>query len=92
MPPDKHQSLEQLCTLVADALKVSPEAVHRGTRSSNLPQWNSLGHLQVILAVETHFGVRFRTAEMLALDSIEALARRLSLVPGAGPAATERSQ
>ncbi len=75
-------TLDRVCSVVAAALKVPPEQVTAATSSSNLPAWNSLGHLQVILAVETSFGVRFRSAEMPTLDSIAALSSRLGISEG----------
>ncbi len=39
----------------------------------SFPKWDSLGHLQLMLALETELGVHFSTNDMLDLLSLEAL-------------------
>jgi len=72
-------NIAELLTTVAAALDVPAERVVEGTSADTLDEWDSLGHLQVILAVEKQFGVRFRTDELADLASIDALRGRLDV-------------
>lgn len=45
----------------------------------NVPEWDSANHLQLILAIEDHFGVSFDTDEIVELTSIAKLQDRISL-------------
>jgi acyl carrier protein len=72
-------SLETLCRIVAEVLELPATAVDAGASSATLPEWDSLRNLQVVLAVEGAFGVRFRTEELPALDSVRALGERLEI-------------
>ncbi|HWV18537.1 MAG TPA: acyl carrier protein [Rhodocyclaceae bacterium] len=40
----------------------------------NLPQWDSLKHVEIIFAVEDAFGVQFSEEELFELDSVENIA------------------
>jgi acyl carrier protein len=45
------------------------------TIASQVPGWDSLNHVNVILAVEQHFRVRFKPVEILKLKDIGDLQR-----------------
>lgn len=40
-----------------------------------LPQWDSMGHIQVLVEIEKEFGLTFPTYEMAELLSTEAIVR-----------------
>jgi len=44
----------------------------------DVPGWNSLGHLNLILELEREFGIRFSDEDMLQLDSVASINRILS--------------
>jgi len=48
-----------------DAIALGPE-----TRAPDVPGWDSQGNIMLIVAVEQHFGVRFRPAEFEALKNV----------------------
>lgn len=41
--------------------------IHRSTTASDIGGWDSLTHLNLIIALEKRFGVRFATAEISRL-------------------------
>jgi acyl carrier protein len=45
------------------------------TLAGDVPGWDSLSHVNVILAVEKHFQVRFKNSEVLRLKSVGDLQR-----------------
>ena len=45
------------------------------TVAAEVPGWDSLNHVNVIVAVEEHFGVRFRAKEILKLRCVGDLQR-----------------
>ncbi len=70
---------EGLRRTIADALGVASDRISTESSADNVDEWDSLGHLQVVLAVEKRFGVRFRTDELPHPASVAALANRLRL-------------
>ena len=47
------------------------------TVASEVPGWDSLNHVNVILAVEKHFKTRFKTHELLNLKNVGGLQQLL---------------
>jgi len=45
------------------------------TRASDVPGWDSLNHINVVLAVEKHFSVSFRNSELFRLRDVGDLQR-----------------
>ena len=48
-----------------DAIVIRPQ-----TTAADIPGWDSAIHLQLILATEMHFKIRFRTAEFEILRNV----------------------
>lgn len=46
---------------------------------SNCPAWDSVGHLNLILALETEFGVFFEPEEITAMRTLEDVRKTLAL-------------
>jgi acyl carrier protein len=69
---------KELKTALLAVLKLKDWDISDETLASEIPGWDSLNHLNVILAVEQHFGVRFKNFEVLKLKNIGDLQRLLS--------------
>ena len=80
MPESAMNSRDRLRKIVADALQLPLEAVPADAKSETIEAWDSLRHLDIVMAVESATGVSFSTGEIVELTSLEsieaALARR----------------
>lgn len=56
--------------LFATILNVSPESIGDDTSPKTQPSWDSLRHIEVVMALESSYRVRFSTAEVLAINSV----------------------
>jgi len=65
----------ELKRVILDFLKLDDWAINDDTLAEQIPGWDSLSHVNVILAVEQHFGVQFKTREMLSLKNLGDLQR-----------------
>jgi acyl carrier protein len=63
---------------VADVFALDPASVTDATSPETTPAWDSIGHLNLILAVEQQFGVSFDPDRIPKLTSIQALADEIS--------------
>jgi acyl carrier protein len=63
--------------LVAGALQVSPDEVTPELAFGDLPQWDSLGHMEVMLHLEEQFGVEMDTDLIANLTSVPAICAHL---------------
>jgi acyl carrier protein len=48
-----------------DDLDLSPEL-----SAKDVPDWDSFKQIEIIIAVEEHFGIKFRTPEMDSLNNV----------------------
>lgn len=54
-------------------------AVSRTTTASDVKEWDSLMHINLIVAVEKEFKIRFTTKEVMALNNVGDLADTIAL-------------
>lgn len=60
----------QVCTLLAEALRVAPDDIGPETQFGDLPQWDSMGHMEVMVTLEKEFGVEITAESITELVSI----------------------
>jgi acyl carrier protein len=63
--------------LVAELFALSPDRVTEDSSNQTLPEWDSLGHITLVLELETRYGVSLSAEEALALTSVKAIKQTL---------------
>ncbi|MCP4661241.1 MAG: acyl carrier protein [bacterium] len=71
---------ELLIKIIAEELEVPVESLDETSGSETVKAWNSLGHLNVVLAVEETFAVRFAPETIPNLNSVRALLAELERI------------
>ena len=71
---------DRLALTVAQALKISPERVLEDLSPETCGEWDSMGHFEIVLAVEEAFGVRFPSHVMTNLTSVARIRRELAAI------------
>lgn len=66
---------DRLSACILGALQLKSFPLRRATRSYEVPGWDSLSHVTVIMAVEDAYGLRFSTPDLMALESVGDLER-----------------
>ena len=56
--------------IVGNILGVDPKSLDEQSNASNVPQWDSLRHIEVIFAVESAYQVRFTMPEIAGLRNL----------------------
>lgn len=69
----------ELKSVILSELGLDDCDITADTVATQVPGWDSLNHINVILAVEQHFAVRFKSAEVLRLKNIGDLQRLVDL-------------
>ncbi len=68
------QQLEQaVCALLAETLRVDPVEVTPETEFGDLPQWDSMGHMEVMVSLEKAYGVDINADTITDLVSVKAI-------------------
>ncbi len=61
----------RLIRVFRDALDLAPEIAVEGLRYRDLPAWNSVGHMQLVAAIEAEFDLMLDTEEIIAMSSFD---------------------
>lgn len=64
---------EQISRLLAEALQVPLEAVTKDLQFGDLPQWDSMGHMEVMILLEQKFGIEINQDTIAELTSVPAI-------------------
>jgi acyl carrier protein len=72
------QILERVRGIAADVLQVRQGSLSAESSPQSVESWDSVQHLNLVLALEEQFGVQFEPDEMDSMKSIGAIAGVLS--------------
>lgn len=64
---------DQIQTMLVEALRVPPDMVTSDLALGDLPQWDSMGHMEVMMLLEQYFGVEINNDTIAELTSIPAI-------------------
>ena len=57
---------DKICEIIAKALEIKPELVTPKTTSNDIDDWDSLGHLTILMELGSEFGSKFEGNSKLA--------------------------
>ena len=61
---------EKVKEIIAGILKVSAEEISPDTAIGDIPEWDSLSHIQIVSAIEKEFGFSFTPDVMMDLEDV----------------------
>jgi acyl carrier protein len=64
---------ERLCNVVAGVLDIEPGQVTPELSIGQIESWDSFAHLQIILALETEYGIQFDPGRIPKLATVALL-------------------
>jgi acyl carrier protein len=74
--------MQEAKRLLADALRIDPTRIGDKATMRDLPQWDSLAHMELIVLVEENLRVTLSMDEILEMTTIPGLARVLAVKRG----------
>ncbi len=69
----------QLEAVFANLLQVPIESINEETSPRNTRSWDSLKHLELVMAIEGAYSVQFGMAEIVGLNSLGSIRQMLKL-------------
>jgi acyl carrier protein len=63
--------LETIKKVIAEALEINHSEITDQSCMDNVGEWDSLGHLKIISALEKQFNIIFQEKDMIAMTSIK---------------------
>lgn len=61
---DDSQVLAQLTEIIRDVLNNDALTLTPETVAADVPEWDSFNHINIVVATEVKFGIKFKTAEL----------------------------
>jgi acyl carrier protein len=72
-----HPLTQQVQAIVAEAIQAPLEIVTPDLAFGDLPEWDSLGHMEVMMLLEERFGIEINADSIAALISIPEICAHL---------------
>jgi acyl carrier protein len=70
---DREHVLNEINAIVSDVLQLPDLVMEFSTSAADVPGWDSLTHIQIIIAIERKYGLRFTATEVAQLEDAGSL-------------------
>ena len=70
MSMEKSQILAEVQTIYRDVLDNEEIVLANETTADDIEEWDSLTHIQLIVAIEKHFKIKFTSKEILSWQNV----------------------
>ena len=67
---ERNEILSQLSDIFSDVLDLEDVELTDTTSADDIEEWDSLSHIQLIVATEKHFGVKFTSLEIMKWNNV----------------------
>lgn len=57
MQSENNELIDKIRSVIAEVLQVNLDEITQDITFGDIPQWDSMGHMEVLLALEERFGV-----------------------------------
>jgi len=64
---------KKLANIFFEVFEVNELTITEETKQIDIENWDSIGHLRLIMTVEEKYGIKFLTQEMQKIDSVAVL-------------------
>ena len=67
---EKNQILAEVQEIFREVLDNEEIVLNNATTADNVEEWDSLTHIQLIVAIEKHFKIKFTSKEILSWQNV----------------------
>lgn len=68
--PTKAEILQQVNDIFKEVLENNKLIIVESTTGDDVDEWDSLTHLQLVVAIEKHFNIRFTSSEIINFNDV----------------------
>jgi acyl carrier protein len=66
-------TIDEVRNAIAAAFEIPLDVVKADSSNEDIEKWDSIGHMNLVMALEEHFGVGFTMEEILQMKSVGAI-------------------
>ena len=81
-PPCGRKTCDDFLSLAAHVFGVAADSLSPDTRMGDIPEWDSVNHLRLVMESEKAFGIRFGLEDIPALRTLSDFIARLDQAEG----------
>lgn len=70
-------TFDRIKPIIAETLNISLETVSESLAAGDIQEWDSMGNMAIIAALEERLGIEFPIDDLFELDSIESLVKEI---------------
>ena len=70
---DKQKILFEIAQIIREVVDQPDLQISMQTTAENVEEWDSFNHINIVVAIEARFGVKFQTAEIEELKNVSDL-------------------
>jgi len=71
--------IEEVNKIFVEVLDNTDVKINYETTSEDVEEWDSLNHIQLIVAIEKHFNIRFNAAEIVNFSNVGEMCEAIRL-------------
>lgn len=75
---NKNEIMEQVEEIFRDVLDNEDIELNEATTSNDIEEWDSLSHIQLVVAIEKHFGLKFTAAQISGWKNVGAMCKDIA--------------
>lgn len=77
---NNEQVLDQITNIFRTIFKDESIIINENTSAQDIDDWDSLNNIQIVIAVEKHFKVRFKSSEIRAWNNVGEMVNSIQLM------------